>query len=66
MDLLAGLLIGILLSLCLFLLYDKFKKVDGPKAEKKTAEELRKEKEHKQHYDNMMNFNVEKAYKGGN
>ena len=31
----------------------------------KTAEELRKEEEHKAHYNNMMNYSAEKAYSGG-
>lgn len=60
-----GIIIGLLIALCIVLLYDKFKpkikEVDTPK----TAEELRKEEEIKDHYDNLMNYTSDKAYGGG-
>lgn len=60
-----GIIIGLLVSLCIVLLYDKFK----PKIKEleilKTAEEIKKEEEIKDHYDNLMNYTSEKAYSGG-
>jgi len=62
-----GLVIGVLITICALLLYDKFKK--PIKVEEKhvviddrTREEIMKEKEFKDHYENMMNFTANKAY----
>jgi len=63
-----GIIIGILATLCIVLLYDKFIK---PKnkikklVEDMTIEEIKKEKEFKDHYKNMMNYNPAKAYEHG-
>jgi hypothetical protein len=65
---LTGILIGALLVVCGYLIYDKFNpKVQEPKEieETMTEEEIEKDKEEKDHFSNMMNFNAEKAYMGG-
>ena len=62
---LTGIIIGLLTALCIYLVYDKFKKVDKAELVKKSEEQIAREKEEEQHWENAMNFNVEKAYNGG-
>jgi len=60
-----GFVIGLLLALCVYLVYDKFKpNVIESIEDTRTDEEKRKEKEYEEHYNNMMNYNAEKAYGG--
>jgi len=64
---LTGLLIGILLTVCASLLFDKFRKkeiVDKPHeiVDERTDEEIEKEKVFLDHFSNMMNYNPAKAY----
>ena len=62
-----GILIGILLTLCIVLVYDKYNKpIKEAKAieDERTEEEIRKEDEFKDHFNNMMNYNPAKAYGG--
>lgn len=54
-------LIGALTALCAVLLYDKYK---NPKTkEELTAEEKLREKEISDHFDAIMNYTPEQAYK---
>lgn len=66
MEILYGLVVGILLTICIVLIIDKIKKPKIKEVEdERTEEEIRKDDEKKSHYNNMMNFSAEKAY-GGN
>ena len=56
-----GILIGVLISVILFLLYEKYKP-DG--VGKLTEEQEKKAREQNEHYNNMLNYNATQAYGG--
>ncbi len=56
-----GVLIGVLVSVIGFLLYDKFK---PERTEEVDEEEERKAREKNEHYENMLNYNATQAYGG--
>lgn len=58
-----GIIIGVLISIVCFLLYDKF--MHKPEAIELSEEEERKSKEKNEHFENMLNYNVTQAYGGG-
>jgi hypothetical protein len=61
---LTGILIGMLLVVCSLLIYDKYKPKEVSVEDERTEAEIEKEKEFKDHFNNMMNYNSEKAYGG--
>ena len=62
-----GFFIGILLCTIIALALVIVWLIKKPKTElqKQTEEEIRKMKEYNKHYDDIINFNVNKAYSGG-